>query len=54
MLLAPIWLVTLAAVLGYGFVRLREPAELSLVVLGAVGALALLDRWRGRSAVTDW
>ena len=53
-LLAPIWLVTLAAVLGYGFVRLREPAELSLVVLGAVGALALLDRWRGRSAVTDW
>lgn len=47
-LLAPIWLVTLAAALGYGFVRMREPAELSLALLGAAGMLGLFDRWVAR------
>ena len=35
-LVAPAVSVTIAAVLGYGFLRLREPAELTLVVAAAV------------------
>jgi hypothetical protein len=47
-LIAPIWLVTLAAALGYGLVRMREPAELSLSLLAAAGLLGFWDHWRAR------
>jgi 4-amino-4-deoxy-L-arabinose transferase-like glycosyltransferase len=35
-LMAPVVLVTLTAVLGYGFLRFREPAEITLVVLAGI------------------
>jgi len=47
-LIAPVWLVTLAAALGYGLVRMREPAELSLSLLAAAGLLGFWDHWRAR------
>jgi 4-amino-4-deoxy-L-arabinose transferase-like glycosyltransferase len=46
-LLAPLVVVSVTALLTYGNVRFREPAELSVVVLAAVGIDAL---WRRRSA----
>jgi len=45
-LLAPAVSVTISAVLGYGFLRLREPAEITLVVLAGV---AIEQLWSGRS-----
>lgn len=49
----PVWplastfvMVTITAVLVYGDVRFREPAEIALVVLAAVGADQLLPRMR--------
>ena len=46
-LLAPLVVVSITALGTYGNVRFREPAELSLVVLAAVGIDAL---WRRRAA----
>jgi 4-amino-4-deoxy-L-arabinose transferase-like glycosyltransferase len=43
-LLAPVVIVTLVAVAFYGLVRFRAPAEVSLVVLSAVGLEALAMR----------
>ncbi len=51
-LVAPAVSVTIAAVLGYGFLRLREPAEITLVVLAAVATEQLLCRG-SRSPVTE-
>lgn len=48
LLLAPAVLVTLVSLGGYGFTRFRVAAELSIVVLAAVGVDAVLER-RGRS-----
>jgi 4-amino-4-deoxy-L-arabinose transferase-like glycosyltransferase len=45
-LLAPIVCVTLVAAAGYGFLRLREPADTCLVVLAAV---AFEELWRRRT-----
>lgn len=39
-------IVTLTAVLFYGLVRFRVPAEAALLVLAAAGLVDLLDRWR--------
>jgi 4-amino-4-deoxy-L-arabinose transferase-like glycosyltransferase len=47
-LLAPILLVTITCALTYGGLRLRQAAEIPLVVLAAVGAVALWQRRRGR------
>jgi 4-amino-4-deoxy-L-arabinose transferase-like glycosyltransferase len=44
-LLAPLVLISITAMLTYGNQRFREPADIALVVLGAVG-LALLTRRR--------
>ena len=53
-LLAPIVLVTIVSALFFGDVRFRDAAEISLVVLGTVGAAALWPRLvaaaRGRRA----
>ena len=50
--LAPLWapivLVTVVAILFYGSVRFREPADVSLVLLGAAGLLDLVARLRAR------
>ncbi len=43
-LVAPAVSVTLAAVVGYGFLRLREPAEITLVVLAAVTIEHVISR----------
>jgi 4-amino-4-deoxy-L-arabinose transferase-like glycosyltransferase len=43
MLMSPVVLVTLTSVLGYGFLRFREPAEITLVVLAAI---AVDQLWR--------
>jgi 4-amino-4-deoxy-L-arabinose transferase-like glycosyltransferase len=43
-LLAPILIVTLNAAASYGLVRFRAPAEVSLVVLAAIGLDALVTR----------
>lgn len=48
-LLAPILLTDLVVVATYGSLRERYLAELPLVLLAAVGAGALADRWRLRS-----
>jgi Dolichyl-phosphate-mannose-protein mannosyltransferase len=45
-LIAPFVVVTLVAAAFYGLLRFRTPAEVSLVVLGGVGADALLARVR--------
>jgi Dolichyl-phosphate-mannose-protein mannosyltransferase len=45
-LIAPVVVVTLVAAAFYGLLRFRTPAEVSLVVLGGVGADALLARVR--------
>jgi 4-amino-4-deoxy-L-arabinose transferase-like glycosyltransferase len=49
-LLAPVAMVVLQSAFGYGFPRFRHPADLVLVVLGAVAVVGLLDRFRGRQA----
>ena len=46
-LVAPAVSVTIAAVLGYGFLRLREPAEITLVVLAAVTIDHVISRRAG-------
>jgi Dolichyl-phosphate-mannose-protein mannosyltransferase len=43
-LIAPVVIVTVVAAAFYGLLRFRTPAEVSLVVLGGVGADALLAR----------
>ena len=48
-LLAPLAVTLLSVVIGYGHPRLRHVFEPSLMLLGAAGALALLERWRERS-----
>jgi len=45
--------VTITAVLFYGLVRFRVPAEVALVVLAAAGVDALLSRGRGSAATPD-
>jgi 4-amino-4-deoxy-L-arabinose transferase-like glycosyltransferase len=45
-LLAPLVFVTLVAALSYGSTRFRVAAEPAIVVLAAVGVVALRDRWR--------
>lgn len=45
-LIAPVVVVTVIAAAFYGLLRFRTPAEVSLVVLGGVGADALLARVR--------
>lgn len=47
-LLAPVAMVTITSVLGYGVPRLRHAAELSLVVLAAAGIERLYRRLRAR------
>jgi 4-amino-4-deoxy-L-arabinose transferase-like glycosyltransferase len=47
-LLVPIVITTLTAALFYGLVRFRVPAEVSLVVLGAVAIDALIARYVSR------
>jgi 4-amino-4-deoxy-L-arabinose transferase-like glycosyltransferase len=44
--LAPVVFVTLISVLGYGLPRFRHPAEISIVILAAVGLSRVLDRLR--------
>ena len=44
-LLAPVWVVLLAAAVFYGTPRFRTPAEPVVVVLAAIGSTALLGRW---------
>ncbi len=48
-LLAPLAVTLISVVIGYGHPRLRHVFEPSLMLLGAAGALALLERWRERS-----
>jgi asparagine N-glycosylation enzyme membrane subunit Stt3 len=45
-LLVPVVIVTIASAATYGQTRFRVPAEPSLVVLGAVGLAAVIDRLR--------
>ena len=45
-LLAPVWVVLVSAVAFYGTPRFRVPAEPVAVTLAAVGAWALVARWR--------
>ena len=52
---APLWVLvspaiaaSIAALIGYGFLRLREPAEITLVVAAAVAFDALWARWVAR------
>jgi hypothetical protein len=47
--LAPLAVVLLSVIIGYGHPRLRHVFEPSLMLLGAAGALALFDRWRERA-----
>jgi 4-amino-4-deoxy-L-arabinose transferase-like glycosyltransferase len=47
-LLAPLVVVSVTALVTYGNVRFREPAELSVVVLAAVGIDGLWRRWSAR------
>jgi hypothetical protein len=49
--MVPVAAVLLTTVLFYGAHRIRAPAEPVLVVLGAVGLLALRDRVRRPPAV---
>jgi 4-amino-4-deoxy-L-arabinose transferase-like glycosyltransferase len=49
-LLAPVALVVVTTVISYGFTRFRVAAEPGLVVLAAVGALAVVQRTGGASA----
>jgi hypothetical protein len=49
-LIAPIVFVTLVAALTYGSTRFRVAAEPAIVVLAAVGAAAVWDRFRRRAA----
>ena len=44
---APIVTVAIVAGLGYGFLRLREPADISLVILAGVAADAALSKYAG-------
>lgn len=46
-LLAPVLLVTITCALTYGGLRLRQAAEVPLVVLAAIGMVAAWERWRG-------
>ncbi len=46
-LMAPLVIVVLSTLVGYGNQRFRMPFEPSLVVLGAVGLVGLLERLRG-------
>jgi hypothetical protein len=47
-LLAPIVMVSLAAMASYGSLRFRHAAEIPLCVLAAAGALWLAERLRAR------
>jgi hypothetical protein len=49
-IVSPIVFVTITSILIYGGVRFREPAELSLGVLGAVAVDRLWERFRPSSA----
>jgi hypothetical protein len=48
-LLAPLAVVLLSVIIGYGHPRLRHAFEPSLMLLGAAGGLWLFDRWRERA-----
>lgn len=52
-LLAPVAMVLITSVLGYGIPRLRHAAELPLVVLAAAGLLLLWDRYSRSPAATS-
>jgi hypothetical protein len=47
LLLAPVAMVAVVSVLGYGTTRFRAPADVVLIVLAAVAAGALVERSRG-------
>lgn len=49
LLLAPVALVVITSLLGYGIPRLRHAAEIPLLVFAAAGLLALHERVRSRS-----
>jgi 4-amino-4-deoxy-L-arabinose transferase-like glycosyltransferase len=51
-LLAPIALTLIVSATAYGTLRLRAPADVALLVLGAVGALALVQRLSARRRST--
>jgi hypothetical protein len=44
--------VTLTAALTFGVTRYRVPAEVSLVILAAVGLDAAISRWRARAGLS--
>jgi hypothetical protein len=46
-LLAPVVLVTLVSMLGYGLTRFRIPADISITILAAVGLIAAIRLVRG-------
>jgi hypothetical protein len=52
LLLAPVLLVTIVSALGWGLTRFRHPAEITIVVLAAVGGTYLLKRDHRRAAPT--
>jgi peptidoglycan/LPS O-acetylase OafA/YrhL/uncharacterized membrane protein len=52
LLVSVVAMVTVSALLTYGNQRFRIAAEPALAVLAAVGALALLSRWRDRGLLT--
>jgi 4-amino-4-deoxy-L-arabinose transferase-like glycosyltransferase len=51
-LLAPVALTLIVSATAYGTLRFRAPADISLVALGAVGALAVLQRLLARRRST--
>ena len=52
-LAVPLLSVVATTILFYGAHRLRAPAEPVIVVLAAVGAVGLYDRWRARGTPTE-
>ena len=51
-LASPFVVATVTAALTYGFVRIRHAAEVSLVVLAAIGVVSLMEAVRRRTPVT--
>ena len=52
-IVAPILMVAITTVVFYGFLRFRQPAEISIVVLAGVAIDALWSRRQARLAVPD-
>jgi 4-amino-4-deoxy-L-arabinose transferase-like glycosyltransferase len=53
-LLAPVLLVVFVSALGWGITRFRHAAEISIVILAAVGVSYALDRFKRASTPTRW